>query len=452
MKERSITPEMMNVLREQVKSNLQQASFVLEELKAPDAADILNDLPMDDAAVALLMLPAEDAVAIFNEPRLERRPELIRVFEPDKAATIVQRLSADERTRIFRHLDEETREKVLPLLEPETREELEWLLSYSPNSAAGIMTTEFVRLSPDMTVGDALKHIRSVARHRATIYAAYVLDPDTKRLMGALSLRDLVMTELSQPISTIMRKYPIAVEAADDQEKVARILAKYNLLAVPVLDEQHRVLGFVTVDDALDVLTEEQTEDVQKLGGMEVIEEPYFLTSFWEMVRKRAPWLVVLFLGELLTGEALHHYDAKIAAARFLVFFIPLIISSGGNSGSQSATLVVRGLALGEIRPGQWFRLLLREARTGLALGAILGTIGLIRTLLWGTGWGVAGAVATTLVVMVLLGAFTGAALPLVFRRFGFDPAVSSTPFIASLVDVTGIIVYFTIASWFLDL
>jgi magnesium transporter len=443
---------MMSVLREQVKTDLQQASTVLEELKAPDAADIVNDLTLDDAAIAILMLPLEDAIAVFNEPRLERRPDLIAVFEPEKAAAILQGLSADERTKIFRHLGAETRQKLLPLLSLETRGELEKLLSYSPNSAAGIMTTEFVRLSPDMTVSTALKHIRSVARHRATIYAAYVLEPDTGRLMGALSLRDLVMAEMTQPISTIMRKYPIAVEALDDREKVARILAKYNLLAVPVLDEQHRVLGFVTVDDALDVLTEEQTEDVQRLGGMQVIEEPYFLTSFWQMVRKRAPWLVALFLGELFTGTAMRHYDAEIEVARLLVFFIPLIISSGGNSGSQSATLVVRSLALGEIRPAQWLRLLLREMRIGLALGVILSPIGLVRALLWGTGWGVASTVALTLVVVVLLGAFIGAALPLVFRRFGFDPAVSSTPFIASLVDVAGIVTYFSIAGWLLGL
>ncbi|MEW6732084.1 MAG: magnesium transporter [Acidobacteriota bacterium] len=447
----TVTPELLARLLEQVKSNPQAATDVIDQLKAPDAAELLNELPLEDAVMTMIILPLEEAVALFNEPSCERRPEILQMLEVERACSIITEMSSDERGDLVRHLDPEYREKLMPLLPDSIKDEIKLLLQFPPTTAGGIMSTEFVRLSPDMTATEAINHIRTTSNKRAHIYSAYVLD-ENGELVGAISLRDLVIAPPNKVVGMVMRKYPISVHCLDDQEKVARKLAKYNLLAVPVVDDNGRAIGFVTVDDALDVLVEEHTEDVQKLGGMQAIEGQYFLTGMWEMIRKRASWLIVLFLGELFTGTALHHFDEKIAAARLLVMFIPLIISSGGNSGSQSATLVVRGLAVGEILPAQWLRLLSREMRTGLALGLILGAIGFIRALLWPTGLLVAWVVSFTLIAVVMFGSLIGAAMPLLLRRLGFDPAVSSTPFIASLVDVAGIVIYFSIATWLLGL
>ncbi|MBL8150147.1 MAG: magnesium transporter, partial [Blastocatellia bacterium] len=434
----TMTPELLERLREQVKSNPHSATEVIDQLKAPDAAELLNELPLEDAVITMMMLPIEEAVAVFNEPSCERRPKIMESLEVERTAAIIGQMSSDERSDLVRSIDPDYREKLLPLLSDKIKDEIGLLLQFPPTTAGGIMSTEFLRLSPDSSVSEALNHVKATARNRAHIYSAYVLDDDD-HLLGAVSLRDLVVASPAKPVGAVMRKYPIYAHCLDDQEKVARLLAKYNLLAVPVVDDSRRVLGFVTVDDALDVLMVEHKEDVEKLGGMEAFGGQYFLTTFWEMIRKRATWLIVLFLGELLTSNALQHYEDRFAKLPLLVLFIPLILSSGGNSGSQSATLTVRGLAVGEFGPEDWVRLLWREVRIGIVLGLVLGFIGFVRTQLWNTSFAVSVVVAITLVVVVVCGSLFGAALPLLLRRLGFDPAVSSTPFIASLVDVAGI-------------
>jgi magnesium transporter len=332
--------------------------------------------------------------------------------------------------------------------------ELTRLLQYPQHSAGGNMTTEFVRLEPGMTVGDALKHIRSVARDKESIYACYILEPGTGRLLGSVSLRDLVMAELARPIVEVMRKRPITVNALDDQEEVARKIAKYNLLAVPVLEKDGSVVGFVTVDDVIDVLSEEQTDDVLKMAAIEggALDRPYFQNSIPLVVRKRIGWLLLLFVAETFTGTVLRHYEGELAAVVALSFFIPLLIGTGGNAGAQTVTTIIRSLALGEIRLKDAGRVLTREAITGMTIGLLIGAIAFGRALMWGAHEPLAWTVALTVLAICVWSTTVGSIIPLLAERFGVDSAVLSAPLITTLVDATGLVIYFRIAKLILGL
>ncbi|HSD25891.1 MAG TPA: magnesium transporter [Vicinamibacteria bacterium] len=431
---------------------------VVAELQPADVADLVNQLTRQEAAAVMSMLAVPRAVEVCDQPTLRRRSAILVQMEPGRAAQILEGLSADQRTEIVRGMGEVSRRRLLPKLSAEVRAEVERLLQYPPHSAGGIMTTEFVRLSPSWTVGECLKHVRAVAREKESIYAGYVMEPDTGRLLGSVSLRDLVMAELDQPVERIMRRKPVTVNALDDQEAVAGKIAKYNLLAVPVLEKDGSVVGFVTVDDVVDVMIEEGTEDALKMGAIEAgaLDEPYTATPFWSLVRKRAGWLLVLFLSEMLTATAMGRFEEEIARAVVLALFVPLIISSGGNSGSQAASLIIRALAVGELRVRDWWRVMRREIFSGLVLGGILGLVGFVRITAWslvapqayGPHWPlVAVTVWVSLVGVVLWGTLAGSMLPLLLKRAGMDPAVSSAPFVATLVDVTGIVIYFEVAA-----
>jgi magnesium transporter len=295
-----------------------------------------------------------------------------------------------------------------------------------------------------------------VAREKESIYACYVLEPQTKRLLGAVSLRDLVMAELEAPLAKVMRTKPITVNAMDDQETVAQKISKYDLLAVPVLEKDGTVVGFVTVDDVIDVLVEEGTEDILRMAAVEpgALDKPYMQVTLPLMIRKRAGWLVILFLGEMLTATAMGFFEKEIERAVVLALFVPLIISSGGNSGSQASTLVIRALALSEVKLRDWWQVMRREVLSGLGLGVILGSIGFLRISIWsafsdiyGPHWMlVALTVGVALIGIVLWGTLAGSMLPFALRRLGFDPATSSAPFVATLVDVTGLVIYFSVA------
>ncbi len=433
-------------------------SQVVADLPGPDVADLLNRLKVVEAATVITMVPVPRAVELMDQPTLTRRAAILEHLEPSRATQILEGLAADERTAIVRQLGDRERRKLLPTLPTETRAEVERLLQYPPKSAGGIMTTEFVRLDPAMTVGQALKHIRSVAREKEAIYACYVMEPATGRLLGAVSLRDLVMAEIGQPLAEVMRKKPITVNALDDQELVAERIAKYNLLAVPVVEKDGSVVGFVTVDDVIDVLVDEGTEDVLKMGAVEAgaMDEPYVATPFWTLIRKRAGWLLVLFVSEMLTATAMGRFEEEIARAVVLALFVPLIISSGGNSGSQAASLIIRALAVGELGIRDWWQVMRRELLAGLVLGGTLGLVGFLRITLWSlftpTAYGphwplVALTVWLSLIGVVLWGTLAGSMLPIGLKRLGMDPAVSSAPFVATLVDVTGIVIYFEVAA-----
>jgi magnesium transporter len=431
---------------------------VVAELQPADVADLVNQLTRQEAASVMSMLAVPRAVEVCDQPTLRRRSAILVQMDPARAGQILEGLSADERTEIVRGMGEVARRRLLPKLSAEIRAEVERLLQYPPHTAGGIMTTEFVRFDPAWTVGDCLKHVRSVAREKESIYAGYVMEPDTGRLLGSVSLRDLVMAELDQAVERVMRRKPVTVAAQDDQEAVAGKIAKYNLLAVPVLEKDGSVVGFVTVDDVVDVMIEEGTEDALKMGAVEAgaTDEPYTATPFWALVRRRAGWLLVLFLGEMLTATAMGRFEEEIARAVVLALFVPLIISSGGNSGSQAASLIIRALAVGELGLGDWWRVMRREISSGLVLGSVLGLVGFLRISLWslvspgtyGPHWLlIAFTVWLALLGVVLWGTVTGSMLPLVLKRLGLDPAVSSAPFVATLVDVTGLIIYFEVAA-----
>jgi len=419
-----------------------------------DNVEFLDTLPDEEAAELIASLPVERAVEILDQPELYRAPEIIELLPPERAAALLTGMAADRAADVVHLLENPA--GLLARLDPETKASIERLLVYPPDSAGSLMTTEFVSVPSTWTVEQTLQHVRQVERTRETIYAIYVLDPQTKRLVHSVPLRRLISAQPEAPILSAARPYaPITTAALTDREEVARLFRKYDLLAVPVVDNAGRVLGIVTVDDAIDAMLAESTEDVQKFGGVGAIEKPYMQIEFRQMIVKRGGWLCVLFLSEMLTASAMQHFESELEQALVLTLFIPLIMSSGGNSGSQATSLLIRSLALGELHLCDWWRVALRELPTGIALGAILGVIGMLRIGLWqelglydyGAHWFlVALTVGATLVGIVTFGSLSGSMLPFVLQRFGLDPASASAPFVATLVDVSGLVIYFSVA------
>jgi len=420
----------------------------VSDLAPADLAELLNQLTLNEAATVVSMLPVTRTIELFDQPTMRRRGAIMEELEPSRAAEILTGLSADERTDVIQRMGLHERHRVLPNLSEEMRNELEGLLQYPDHTAGGIMTTEFVRLDPSMTVGEALKHIRSVAREKESIYACYVLDPARGRLFGAVSLRDLVMAELEAPLTDVMRRKPVTVAALDDQELVAQKIGKYNLLAVPVLEEDGSVVGFVTVDDVIDVLIEEQTEDILMMAGVEpgALDKPYFDNPILRVVRKRIGWLLLLFVAGTLTSAVLHRFEAELAAVVALSFFIPLLIGTGGNAGAQTVMTVIRSLALGEVGVRHAWRVVLREASTGVMVGLMVAPVAFGQALLWRVPVELAVTVSVTMFAICVWSTTVGALVPIVAQRFGVDPAVLSAPLITTLVDATGLVIYFTFA------
>jgi len=349
-----------------------------------DIVETLNQYPDETAAEVLGLLPLERATDVLDQPGLESPAELIAMLPADRAVALLEAMSADRRADVFRRLGEPPRAALLAGLSAETRATVTQLLAYPADSAGSIMTTEVVSVPSSWTVGQTLHHIRKVERTRETIYSIYVLDPKTKRLLKAVTLRQLIAGELDASILSVTPpRKPVTVTPLMDREEVARLISKYDLLAVPVIDDKSHVLGIVTVDDIIDAIVEEGTEDAQKFGGMEALDEPYMQIGIGQMLKKRGGWLAVLFLGEMLTANAMQYFQGELEKAIVLTLFIPLVMSSGGNSGSQATSLIIRALALKEIRLRDWWRVALREIPTGAALGALLGVIAIIRITLW---------------------------------------------------------------------
>jgi magnesium transporter len=421
---------------------------VVAELQPADIADLVNQLTRQEAAAVMSMLAVPRAVEVCDQPTLLRRSAILDRMEPGRAAQILEGLSADQRTEIVRGMGEVARRRLLPKLTPYVRAEVERLLQYPPHSAGGIMTTEFVRLEPDWTVGDCLRHVRLVGREKESIYAGYVMEPTTGRLLGSVSLRDLVMAEIDQPVDKVMRRKPVTVNVLDDQEAVAARIAKYNLLAVPVLERDGSVVGFVTVDDVVDVLIEEGTEDVLKMAAVEpgALDRPYFDNPVVSVIRRRVVWLLFLFVAGTLTGTVLRHFEAEITEVVALSFFIPLLIGTGGNAGSQTVMTIIRSLALGEVRFRDAGRVVARELVTGVSLGLLVGAVALGHALVTGAPGTLALTVAATMLAICAWATTVGALVPILAQRVGLDPAVLSAPMIATLVDATGLVIYFTIA------
>lgn len=423
-----------------------------------DIVETLNEREAAYAAEVLLNLPKGRAVDVLDQPELHEPGAILKALPLDRAVGFIQGMSSDRIADIFRNdLSEPERHRFVARLDRETKAALASLLAYPEHSAGAIMTTEFVSVPADWTVAQTLEHVRTVERTRETIYAIYVLDPSTRTLQQAVALRRLISGDPEALVgSAAGRREPVSVSPATDREDVARLIAKYNLLAVPVVDDGRRILGIVTVDDVIDAMVDETTEDVHKLGGMEALGEPYNQIGFLTMIRKRAGWLSVLLVGEMLTASVMQYFEGELEKAIVLTLFIPLIMSSGGNSGSQATSLIIRALALRELAVRDWWRVALRELPTGLTLGAILGTIGVVRVIVWqklglydyGEHWLlVAATVGAALVGIVTFGSLTGSMLPFILTRLGFDPASASAPFVATLVDVSGLVIYFSIAA-----
>jgi magnesium transporter len=400
-------------------------------LERPVGEEFFFHLSSRDQADLLLALPAAE------------RLSWLRLLAPDDAVDLVQHVPPDER------------EEFLKLLDDPTRKEVVALLAYAEDAAGGLMNPRYARVRPDMSVDEAITYLRKQARERLeTIYYAYVLDTEQK-LLGVVSFRDLFSARERQTVREVMRTSFISVPEDMDQESVSVLFDRYHLFAIPVVDHEGHMKGIVTFDDIVHVVREEATEDIQKLGGMEALDAPYLQISIGNMIRKRAGWLSALFLGEMLTATAMSYFEDEIARAVVLALFVPLIISSGGNSGSQATTLVIRAMALGEVKLRDWWRVIRREVISGFGLGCILGSIGLGRILLWHRlfhSYGehyllVALTVATSLVGVVLWGTMAGSMLPFILRRLGFDPASASAPFVATLVDVSGLVIYFSVAT-----
>ncbi len=418
------------------------------DLPAEDLAELLNQLTLLEAATVVSMLPVARAVELCDQPTMRRRAAILSQLEPPRVAEILTGVSADERTDIIQKMGLHERHRILPKLSTELQKELEVLLQYPAHTAGGLMTTEFVRLDQSMTVGDVLKHVRSVAREKESIYACYVLEPTTDRLLGAVSLRDLVMAEFSTPITQVMRRKPVTVYALDDQEAVAQKISKYNLLAVPVLEQDGRVVGFITVDDVIDVLIEEQTEDILRMAGVGsgAMDKPYFDNTILRVVRQRVGWLLLLFVAGTLTSAVLRHFEGELTAVVALSFFIPLLIGTGGNAGAQTVMTVIRSLALGDLGVRHARRVIMREATTGMVLGLLIGAIAFGQAFLWQVPVALAVTVAVTMFAICLWSTTVGSFIPILAQRFGVDPAVLSAPLITTLVDATGLVIYFTIA------
>ena len=421
-------------------SELYDAWSVLSLEERIDAFELLKREAADDF---FLQLGARDrAQLVLGLPAGERRLWM-RMLAPDDAADLIQEASSDER------------ENLLLLLDEPMRREVKGLLVYAEDEAGGLMNTRYSRLRLDMTVDEAISYLRRDARGREkTIYYVFVVDSD-EHLHGVVSFRDLLVASGEKLVRDVMRTEVVTAPEDLDQEALSKLFMRHHLLMMPVVDAQGRIKGVVNLNDIVDVVQEEATEDMQKLGAVQALDEPYLQVPLFRMIRKRAGWLAALFLGEMLTATAMGQFEAEIARAVVLALFVPLIISSGGNSGSQATTLVIRAMALGELRLRDWWRVIRREVLTGLGLGLILAILGLIRILLWQgffNSYGehyllIALTVAFSLVGVVLWGSVAGSILPFILRGLGFDPASASAPFVATLVDVTGLVIYFTVAA-----
>jgi magnesium transporter len=440
-----------------VHTDPEELQEALGELRPADIAEALRELPPEAAAKVMASLSFDLAVQVFDEPELTRhRCAIIQRIEPRKVGPLIEAMSADQQADLFREVPPEERPALLATVGESTRASLQRLLRYPSETTGGIMTTEYVSVPASWDVAQALSLIAEVGGRKETVYAIYIVDPDSQALVHVVSLRELMTSAREDNVLDVgSRRSPLTVSPEIDREEAARLISKYNLLAIPVVDDERRMLGIVTVDDVIDALVEETTEDVQRFGGMEALDAPYMEIGFGEMIKKRAGWLCALFVSEMLTATAMQRFQGEIERAAVLAMFIPLVMSSGGNSGSQATSLVIRALALQELKLKDWWRIALRELPTGLVLGAILGVIGFTRIVLWQNlhifSYGphyflLAIAVGFALVGIVAFGSLAGSMLPFLLKRIGFDPASASAPFVATLVDVTGLVIYFTVA------
>ena len=427
-----------------------------EEMHPADLADVAEAMPFEQIPRFLAALPTDRAAAVLEYIDEEVRATLLEAMSPEQAAALVSAMTPDERADVLEELDEEHAEDIVDEMPAEARRVTEQLRRYEPDTAGGLMTTDFVSEFASTSVEEALRKVRVIARssRREAMHAIYTTDAEG-RLVGVLSLRELLAAPEGTPLADVAWSEVQSVSPFADREEVTRVISNYDLVVVPVVSESRHVIGVITVDDVIDAIQEEQTEDVQKLGGMQALDEPYMQIGFRQMLKKRAGWLSILLVSEMFTASAMQYFDDELRQVAALILFVPLVMSAGGNSGSQATSLIMRAMALREISLRDWWRVALRELPTGLALGTILGVIGFIRISIWQkTGlfnydpyWElIALTIGLSLVGIVTFGSLAGSMLPFILRRLGFDPASASAPFVATLVDVTGLVIYFSVA------
>ena len=419
-----------------------------------DAVTVLGRLPRDRAADVAEHLNPHTAALLLREMHPALAASVCAHMEPRGAAKVLSEMAPDDRVDILNHVPAGLRERVIEELSVPEADEVRRLASYPADSAGGIMTTEAVALPETMSAEHAVAELRRIGQEVEQVYYVYAVDA-SRRLTGVLSIRDLIFARPHQPLVLIKRTDVVSVPAGMDQEEVARVLRRHDYLALPVVDDDNKLLGIITADDLADVAEEEATEDIQKIGGTQALHAPYFEVGFSSMLRKRGGWLSVLFFGEMLTATAMGFFEAQIQRAAMVALFVPLIISSGGNSGSQATTIIIRSLALREIMLRDWWRIAARELTTGLVLGLFLGLIGALRVVLWyhfgwheygGHPYRMAATIWVSLIGVVAFGSTVGSMLPMIMHRLRLDPASASAPFVATLVDVTGLVIYFMIA------
>ena len=447
---KTILPELDALIKGRDVNTLRE---VLSDLLPPDIAEVIQDVPEYDQAVLYRLLPTSMAAETFEFLDRETQKSLLKALGQQEVATVLNEMAPDDRTALLEDLPGPVVQQVIALLTPDERKVAQSLLRYPDKSVGRLMTPDYIPVRKEWSVGEVLEYIRAHGKDSETLNVIYVVDEKGK-LIDDIRIREILLSPADRVVADLMNENYIALQVNDDQETAVNAFSKYNRVALPVLDAGGTLLGIVTVDDVLSVAQEENTDDIQKFGGVEALDEPYTTIPLLRMVKKRAGWLVILFLSEMLTATAMGFFEKEIAKAVVLALFVPLIISSGGNSGSQAATLIIRAMALGEVTLKEWWLVMRREVFSGLILGSILGVIGFFRIAIWsfftnlyGPHWPlVALTVGTSLVGVVLWGTLSGSMLPFVLKRFGADPATSSAPFVATLVDVTGLVIYFSVA------
>src|SRR5712671_6972749 len=447
------------ILEPEIRSMIDARNFgalreVFREWPPADVAEVILDVPEDEQVIIFRVLPHALAANVFEYLDIDSQQKLLRAMAHEQVVGILNEMSPDDRTALLEELPSAAARQLIRLLTPEERHVAQSLLGYPEGSVGRLMTPDFIAVPEDWTVQQVLDYVREYGQDSETLNVVYVVD-ERGKLIDDIRMREFLLKPLTIKVSDIRDQVFVALSVSDSQQDALNVFRKYDRTALPVVDSSGILVGIVTIDDMLDVAEAEATEDIQKFGGLEALEEPYTTISLPRMVKKRATWLIILFLGEMLTATAMQGYNGEIEKAAVLAMFLPLIISSGGNSGSQATTLVIRAMALGELRLRDWWRVVRKELLSGLSLGLILGTIGFFRISLWQYlhifdygkyHWLVAVTVGAALVGVVLWGTLSGAMLPFLLRRFGLDPATSSAPFVATLVDVTGLIIYFSAA------
>jgi magnesium transporter len=448
-----VLPELRELLSE---NDVATLSEIMKDMHPASIAEFSEALSVEETWQLLDCATIERQAEVFSLYPIAKQVEMVSGVGRQRMATLIEVMSPDDRVDLLKQLDPEVVESIIPLVAKAERQDIRMLLSYPEGSAGSVMTTEYATLPPNVTAEEAVTLVRRQAPSRETIYSIYVLD-DARHLIGFLSLRDLILARSSEKVSDIMRRDVVSVRVDQDREEAAHELAQYDFLAIPVVDDQNRLVGIITHDDVIDVMQAEATEDVLHMAGVGSMEENYLDAPFTTVWRRRAVWLSALFIAELFTFTAMGSNETSIKSIIALSLFVPLCISTGGNSGSQAATLIIRAMALGHVGIRDIWRVLRHEIGMGLALGITLGIIAFCRAAMTPTSWlGDANrwmlsfVVAQTVAAICLWGTLVGATLPLIFKRIGVDPAYASSPFVATFVDVTGIVIYFSIANTYL--